>query len=137
MISTQHIKIGTCHCLLLSIAILANCLWGQAPSGPSDRQTQESEFRADVLSIENEKFDLDKVDRLIRAKSAKWKERNHPLFIKFTVTACGLLSSYDLGDRDKQALLLNEIVSDVISKNNLTISQEAQFIEFLSLETVS
>jgi hypothetical protein len=71
---------------------------------------------------------------IVNRNSVKWRKRDQKQFVKYVFQACSLLSSYDIGDTSKRALLLSQYATSVLRGRNLNTEENIQFVEFLTLD---
>src|SRR5262249_12995147 len=72
-------------------------------------QEPPPELKADLTALDaaRARRDLDMLDSEIQRNAAKWRARDHQSFVNYAFTACSALSSYNMGNRERQAVLLN------------------------------
>jgi hypothetical protein len=121
--------------------ILHTVLWlillGTSQLGAADQfHNSNVELQQDTSQLESlrQSGDLDSLERAINRNSVKWRKRNHEQFIKYMFEACNVLSSYDIGDISTRAMLLSNYAISVLRRGNLTLEENVQFVEFLSMD---
>src|SRR5882672_5428181 len=80
---------------------------------------------------------LDSIRTQIDQDADKWRKLDRNAYVQYMLRACGTLSSYDIGDTTKRALLLSEYSMSVLTSGELTLQKQVQFVEFLSLDPVA
>jgi hypothetical protein len=109
----------------------------------SARVGQESEtssdFQRDLAELDSYLGyrDLDTLRSVVDQKSKKWGERDRTSFVAYMFNVCTLLSSYDIGDTSKRAILLSRYAMLALATGELSIQDQVRFVEFLMFDPVT
>lgn len=103
-----------------------------------DAFTQEYDEDVRTLEVVRTSRNLDQLEQTIERTSAKWKLKDRQYFQYYfqyyMYAACGVLSSYTVGDPTRQALLLNTLAMSELRSGDLSLADQARFVEFLSMD---
>jgi hypothetical protein len=104
----------------------------------NDQASIDRELGEDLAALESqqESRNFGQVEAIVRQGSAKWQSRDRSAFLSFMSKACAVLSSYDLGDRGKQSVLLNQLAMTVLEGGGLALKNQMEFVEFLTRDPV-
>src|ERR1700693_3432146 len=99
-------KSPTVRALKLAIVVLSTFL---TLTPYASAQIPDNELSQDIAKLDSFLSDrnLDLIEATVNKDSVKWKQRDRPSYITYMAKACSLLSSYDIGDLSKRALLLS------------------------------
>ncbi|MET0622682.1 MAG: hypothetical protein ABW250_06875 [Pyrinomonadaceae bacterium] len=125
----------------LALLILA---WAPAPRGhgrqePARVEKWMSELQKDLTGLEAfaSSRDLDALEAVVNRDSAKWERRSRQFFVEYMLKACGLLSSYSIGDQSRRSLLLSRYAMAVLKGGGLPLREHVQFVEFLTQDPLA
>lgn len=101
--------------------------------GSTQVQISSSELQEDLKRLNSFRSsrDLESLEAVVNRDSAKW-QTNRQSFVTYMSGACSLLSSYDLGDESRQALLLSRYAISLLTSGELPLMEEVKFTEFLT-----
>src|ERR1700724_3111071 len=85
----------------LVILVPAFTASGHIRQGAVHVQDWRLELQEDLARLDSFRSsqDLDALEAVINRQSVKWQKRSRQLFVEYMLRACGLLSSYRLGDQ--------------------------------------
>jgi len=94
------------------------------------------ELQRDISRLDSlrQSGNLDTLEASVSHDSTKWRQRDQKQFVKYMFQACSGLSSYEIGDTSRRALLLSKYAGSVLGSTKLSIEENVQFVEFLSLD---
>jgi len=102
-------------------------------------QDPASRLNADLAALESARStkDLDAVERLVQRDSVEWQGKDRQSFMTFMFAACSILSSYDLGDQNRQTLMLDKYATSALAAGDmLSIREQVEFVEFLTRDPI-
>ena len=104
------------------------------PQPEANPQLQADMARLDALRSASS---LETLRAQIDQDASKWRKTDRNAYVEYMRKACGTLSSYDIGDQSKRAVLLSEYSLGVLSSNELPLQEYVHFVEFLSLDPLT
>src|SRR6266404_2594695 len=132
-------KSATVRVLRLTIAALSIFLTltpGLTAYGSG--QNPDNELSKDIAKLDSflSNRDLAAIEATVNKESAKWQQRDRPSYITYMFKACSLLSSYDIGDLSRRALLLSRYAISVLTSGDLPLHDNVQFVGFLMFDPI-
>ncbi len=120
-------------------AALCLLLLSTLPIGGYAKLTSDqvnAELQQDISQLESlrQSGNLYSLEVIVNRNSVKWRKREQKQFVKYMFQVCSLLSSYDVGDTSKRALLLSQYATSLLRSGKLTTEENIQFVEFLTLD---
>lgn len=96
-------------------------------------QYSTNELSQDIAKLDSflSNRDLESIEATVNKDSAKWQQRDRASYIAYMFKACSLLSSYDIGDLSKRAVLLSQYSMSILTSGDLTLQDNVEFVNFL------
>jgi len=128
-------KSPTVRALKLAIVVLSTFL---TLTPYASAQIPDNELSQDIAKLDSFLSDrnLDLIEATVNKDSVKWKQRDRPSYITYMAKACSLLSSYDIGDLSKRALLLSRYAISVLMSGDLSLHDDVHFVSFLMFDPI-
>lgn len=108
------------------------------PTALAFAQNPDNGLSQDIAKLDSflSNRDLAAVEVTVDEASVKWQARDRPSLIVYMLKACSLLSSYDIGDPSKRALLLSRYATYVLTSGDLTLRDQVLFASFLMFDPI-
>jgi hypothetical protein len=131
-------KAGKVRVLLLTIALPILLTSKSGLTAYSSGQNPDNELSQDIAKLDSflSTRDLAAIELTVNEESAKWRQRDRASYTVYMSKACGLLSSYDIGDLSKRALLLSRYAISVLTSGDLLLHDNVQFVSFLMFDPI-